>query len=121
MSRTLKLLLVALLLAPAALVLDATPAGAWAWNPNVTLQGTSHCGSSPTTWVWVQASNGERGWATNGRGRYRFSFKRVPFGGTTVKVNYGNGTFRCTDSFGLKRPATGTSATRNVFKLVPNG
>lgn len=38
----------------------------------------------------------------------------------TVRVNYGNSTFRCTDTFGLNRPTTGTGATRNVYRLVPN-
>ena len=98
-----------------------THAGAWAWSPSVTLQGSSICAASATTWVWVEASNGEHGWATAGSGRYRFDFKHVPTSGVTVRANYGNSTFRCTDSFGLKRPAWGTSATRNLYKLVPNG
>lgn len=95
-------------------------AGATAWNPTVTLQGTSVCAGRGTTWVWVQASNGERGWATNGTGRYRFTFRRVPTSGMTVTVNYGNSTFSCRDAFGLNRPTVGTSATRNVYKLWPN-
>lgn len=102
-------------------ILTPATAGAWAWDPNVTLQGTSVCAGRGTTWVWVSASNGERGWATNGTGRYSFRFARVGTGGTTVTVNYGNSTFRCTDTFGLNRPAVGTTATRNVYKLVPNG
>lgn len=101
---------------------DAAPASAWAWSGSVTLQGSSMCGAlNPTTWVWVSASNGESGWATAGSGRYSFNFKRVPTSGMTVRVNYGNSTFKCTDSFGVNRPAVGTSATRNLYKLVPNG
>ena len=100
---------------------DATPASAWAWNPSVTLQGSSICAASATTWVWVSASNGEAGWATAGRGHYSFTFKSVPTKGMTVRVNYGNSTFKCTDSFGLNRPTIGTSATRDVYHLLPNG
>ncbi len=95
-------------------------AGATAWNPTVTLQGRAICASSGATWVWVEASNGERGWATNGRGNYRFTFRRVPTSGMRVTVNYGNGTFRCTDTFGVNRPTFGTSATRNVIRVNPN-
>lgn len=95
-------------------------AGAWAWDPTVTLQGQAICASSGATWVWVEASNGERGWATNGRGNYRFTFRHVPTRGMTVRVNYGNGTFSCTDSFGVNRPTTGTTATRHVNRIVPN-
>ena len=97
-----------------------TPADATAWNPTVTLQGRAICASSGATWVWVEASNGERGWATNGAGNYRFTFSRVPTSGMTVRVNYGNSTFRCTDSFGVNRPTFGTSATRNVIRVLPN-
>ena len=99
------------------LALAPTPAGAWAWSPNVTLQGTSVCRSVKTGWVWVQASNGESGWATNGTGNYRFNFTRVPTSGMSVTVNFGNGNNRCSTSFGVNRPTTGTSATRNVIQL----
>lgn len=111
------LVLAALVLASATFAAPATPAGAWANNSNVTLQGSSVCKSSKTTWVWVEGSNGERGWATNGSGRYHFAFKRVPTSGMTVRVNFGNSTFSCTTSFGLNRPAVGTNATRNVVSI----
>jgi hypothetical protein len=99
----------------------ATSASASAWEPHVRLQGTSICASSATTWVWVEASNGERGWATNGRGRYSFDFWNVPRGKSiSVKVNYGNGTFACTDTVGVSRPTFGATATRDLFKLTFN-
>jgi len=100
---------------------SASPAEAWPWNPTVTLQGRSVCASSASTWVYVIGSNGEQGWATNGSGNYRFTFRRVPSSGMTVRVNYGTRTFRCTDTFGLQRPAIGTTATRNVIRIIPNG
>jgi hypothetical protein len=99
----------------------ASAANAWAWSGSVTLQGTSLCGASRTTWVWVSASNGEAGWATNGSGNYKFNFTRVPSSGMSVTVYYGNSTFSCHDTFGVQRPAFGTTATRNVYKLFPNG
>jgi hypothetical protein len=121
MGKSLRIGLAVLLLVSTAGAMAAPSAGAWSWDPKVTLQGTSTCAGRGSTWVWVEGSNGERGWATNGTGRYRFNFTRVPAGGITVRVNYGNSTFKCTASFGLKRPATGTTATRNVYSLLPNG
>ncbi len=97
------------------------PANATAWNPRVTLQGTSSCSIRGTSWVWVEASNGERGWATNGTGRYRFTFTRVPTSGMTVTIKYGNSIASCHDRIGLNRPTVGTSATVNVYKVIPNG
>ncbi len=100
---------------------QATPADAWPTSGTVTLQGTSICAGRGTTWVWVSANNGESGWATNGTGRYSFKFSRIGSGGNTVTVNYGNSTFKCTDTFGVQRPAVGSSATRNLYRLIPNG
>jgi hypothetical protein len=97
-------------------------AGATAWNPRVTLQGKAFCGgqgmigAGKSTWVWVEASNGEHGWATSGTGAYKFAFKNVPLGtGMTVTVKYGSRLKNdCVAKFGLKRPSLGTSATVNV-------
>lgn len=91
-------------------------ANAWATSGTVTLKGSSYC-MSRTTWVWVESSNGERGWATKGSGNYQFNFKKVPAKGMNVRVNFGNSTFKCTTTFGVKRPAVGTTATRNVIQL----
>jgi hypothetical protein len=104
-----------------AAAISAQPASAWAWSGSVTLQGTSWCGAgNNSTWVWVSASNGEQGWATNGTGRYKFDFKNIPTSGTTVTVTYGNRGFNCKDTFGVQRPTVGTSATRNLSKIWPN-
>ena len=115
-SRSL-VLLATIVLSTLTLIGPDNPAGATAWNPTVTLQGSAICKSSRATWVWVEASNGERGWATNGSGAYRFTFRRVPTSGMTVRVNYGNSTFSCTTKFGVNRPAVGTTATRNVIQI----
>lgn len=73
-------------------------------------------GSGKSTWVWVEAANGERGWATAGRGYYRFTFHKVPLGvSMKVTVKYGSALKNdCRATFGLSRPATGTTATVNV-------
>ncbi len=111
-----RVLLVALGVSAASLVAPLQ-AGAWAWSPTVTLQGTADCKLAKATWVWVEASNGERGWATNGTGRYSFTFRNVPTSGMRVTVNFGSNGRNCSTSFGVNRPSTGTSATRNVYQL----
>ncbi len=111
------LLLAAIVLSTLTLIGPSNTAGAYAWNPTVTLQGSARCNFTKTTWVWVEGSNGERGWATNGTGGYRFTFKRVPTSGMTVRVNFGQRNSNCTAKFGLNRPTVGTSATRNVSGL----
>src|SRR5689334_15884347 len=80
-----------------AVAFHTEPAKAWLWSGDVTLQGNSHCGLPATTWVWVQSPNGESGWATNGSGRYSFNFHRVPSGGMTVRINYGEPGVSCHD------------------------
>jgi hypothetical protein len=37
-----------------------TSASATAWDPHVKLQGTAMCAGNGATWVWIEASNGER-------------------------------------------------------------
>ncbi len=101
----------------ASLVGTAPSADAWAWDPNVTLRGRAIACSSAATWVWVEGSNGERGWATQPGGNYSFRFTRVPTSGMTVKVNFGNRLCSKSTSFGLNRPTVGTSATRNVITI----
>ena len=92
-------------------------AEAWYWDSQVTLQGSAVCRSRPATYVWVEASNGEKGWATNGNGNYRFTFTRVPTGTMDVKVNYGNTGNHCTRTIKLGRPRVGTTATVNIVQL----
>lgn len=120
MRRTRRILVVAAMLCGLSVLVPAQ-ADAWLTSSTVTLQGVSNCGNNKTSWVWVEGSNGERGWATNGKGNYKFTFKKVPASNTMkVRVNYGNGTFRCTDYFGLNRPKVGSTQTRNVIRLLPN-
>lgn len=107
--------------ATAHLGLGASRADAWVWSSTVTLQGSSSCGLASSTWVWVEAPNGERGWATRGVGGYRFTFNRVPAGGMNVRVAYGSRLGNCTDYVYLRRPTVGSSNTVNVYKIIPNG
>lgn len=88
-SRLAALALVALLFGGLLSVSPATPsepAGAWPLSATVTLKGRAICGSRPATWVYVSASNGERGWATQPGGNYSRTFTRVPTSTMTVKV-----------------------------------
>jgi hypothetical protein len=100
---------------------SAAPAHAWLWSGSVQLQGTSHCGVPATTWVWMQAPNGESGWATSGAGRYYKTFSKVPAGGMTVRISYGESGFSCHDNVFVRRPLAGTGLTVNLVKIVPNG
>lgn len=90
---------------------------AWATSGNVTLQGRAIACSGAATWVWVEGSNGERGWATQAGGNYRFNFRNVPTRTMTVRVNFGRPGCSRTTTFGLNRPSVGTSATRNVVSI----
>ncbi len=122
MKRLARLLFAGALAVGASGLATAAPAHAWLWSGSAQLQGTSWCGvGNPTTWVWVSAPNGESGWATSGTGRYYKSFSRVPSGGMTVTINYGNSTFKCHDSVYVRRPLTGTGLTVNLSKIIPNG
>ena len=90
-------------------------------DPHVILQGTANCGVPGATWVYVHASDGEQGWATNGTGHYYFNLWHVPTGGLSVHVTYGEAGFSCHDDFGVARPAIGNYATRNLAHIWPNG
>jgi hypothetical protein len=87
-------------------------------NSNVTLKGRALCGGKPATWVWVEASNGEHGWATQPGGNYEFRFHHVPTSTLQVTVKLGITGWECKPAkFGVNRPAIGTSATRHVNQL----
>jgi hypothetical protein len=67
-------------------------ASAWPWEPAVTLNGKVGCNYATTntvTWAWVEASNGERGWATlSGSGMtrpYYFNFSAALAGGISIR------------------------------------
>ena len=106
---------------------NPTPASAWAWDPNVTLNGKVGCNYATTntvTWAWIEASNGERGWANLGSGGmtrpYYFDFHNVPSSGMTVTFKWGCSTFgEYSTSFGLNRPSTGKTVTRNICHWSP--
>jgi len=102
-------------------VVSPAPAEAWLTSSTVTLQGRAICASSKATWVWVEGSNGERGWATKSGGNYSFTFRKVPVSNTLkVRVNYG-GTHKCTELIGLNRPKVGSTQTRDLIRVLPNG
>ncbi|MEV4411371.1 hypothetical protein [Catellatospora sp. NPDC049609] len=103
------------------------PASAWAWDPKVTLNGKIGCNYATTntvTWAWIEGSNGESGWATlSGSGMtrpYFFDFYHVPTSTMTVTVKWGCSTDgEHKTSFGLNRPSTGKTATRNICYWTP--
>ncbi|MFE1927221.1 hypothetical protein ACFW91_32285 [Streptomyces asoensis] len=105
----------------------AAPAQAWPNSGNVLLNGKIGCtyaASNTVKWAWVSAGNGESGWAWLGSGGmtrpYSFQFSRVPTSTTTVTVKWGcatDGEHRT--SFGLNRPSTGSTATRNICYWSP--
>ena len=118
------------------LAVPATPASADLLNPNVKLQGTISCWGytglvktdhGTVRYVWVEASNGERGWATrtgnlsSSRQGYYFQFRQVPRSGQSISVtvNWGCGNTErnqkhFTTSFGVNRPKVGGSHTVNI-------
>ena len=95
--------------------------GAWAWDPNVTLQGGARCGVPAATWVYVSASNGEHGWATYGAGHYLFQFHNVGSGGISVHVTYGEAGASCHDDLASTGRVGALGQPRNVIRIVPNG
>ncbi|MCX4692737.1 hypothetical protein [Streptomyces sp. NBC_01408] len=115
-------------LAATALVpLTAVPAQAWPNSGSVLLNGRIGCNystSNTVKWAWVSASNGESGWASLGSGgmtrSYKFQFNRVPTSTMTVTVKWGCATDgEHSTRFGVNRPATGTTATRNICYWSP--
>ncbi|MEU6314022.1 hypothetical protein [Streptomyces sp. NPDC047014] len=125
--RTRALLSATALAATALLPLTATPAQAWPNSGSVLLNGKIGCNyasSNTVTWAWVQSSHGESGWASLGSGGmtrpYSFQFNRVPTSTTTVTVKWGCATDgEHATSFGLNRPSTGGTATRNICYWSP--
>jgi hypothetical protein len=111
----------ALIVLVAALAVGVADAGAWAWDPNVTLSGSAHCGLPSATWVYIKASDGEQGWATNGVGHYLFNFHHIGTGTVWVHATFGEVGASCHADFGVNRPTWGTGATRNLIQIIPNG
>lgn len=104
----------------------ASPAQAWSWDPHVVLNGKVGCNyatSNTVTWMYVQGSNGEGGYARlSGSGMtrsYAFDFYRAP-SSMSVTVSWGcaiDG--RHQTSFGVARPAVNVYATRNICYWSP--
>jgi hypothetical protein len=105
----------------------AGPAQAWPWSPSVTLNGRIGCTyatSNTVGWAWVSASDGESGWASLGSGgmtrSYSFAFSRVPTSTMSVTVKWGCTTDgQHSTTFGVNRPSTGTTATRDICYWSP--
>ncbi|MBN6040014.1 hypothetical protein [Amycolatopsis sp. 195334CR] len=126
-------------------VITAAPAQA-TWNdPHVNLSGHLDCGGAQeATWVWYEASNGERDWADTSVWTrvnrwvpgvlklvevksYRINLTNVSKDGTqlTVKVGckgvLGGRVKEYQTSFGVNRPTFGRSATRHICYDAPLG
>lgn len=108
----------------AAGVIQAGSADAWAWSGGVTLAGKATCGgwswSPKAKWIWVEADNGERGWATldQNTGNYSFRFSNIGGGnGTWVTARWDcvYGTRGKVTGFGVARPSSGDVAWRNLY------
>ncbi|MFD5089806.1 hypothetical protein ACFWMR_04355 [Amycolatopsis thailandensis] len=137
--------LVAGLAIVAGTIVTAAPAQA-TWNdPQVNLSGHLDCGGAQeATWVWYEASNGERGWADTSLWTsvnrlvpgalkvikiksYRINLTNVSREGTqvTVKVGckgvLGGQVTEYQTSFGVNRPTFGRSATRHICSDAPLG
>lgn len=97
-------------------------ANGWAWSSHVTLQGSVECRwglAQNLTGLYLSASNGEKGWATlEGTGykrKYSYRFTNVPSSGMSVTASVGCKTLSYKTTFGVQRPAIGTTATRHIW------
>lgn len=124
----------------------ATPAHATHSNPQVNVIGHMDCGAVyEATWVWYEASNGERGWASTSdwtsvsrlAGRtwhwvkvktYKLTLNNVDKdNGVELTVKVGckgklDGKVReYRTSFGVRRPFIGLDATRHICWDPPLG
>jgi hypothetical protein len=126
-QRAITVLATSALAVGASLAAAPAPASAYSWDPHVLLQGKIGCNYSTSNvvkWAWVSGSNGESGWASLGGGGmtrpYSFQFNRVPTSTMNVTVNWGCSTSGSqTTSFGLNRPSSSGTATRNICYWSP--
>lgn len=130
------------LIAPA----PTAPAAATAWDPHVHMSGHIDCGGIDSAeWMWWEASNGERGWASLSQWTsvtrwfaplrltqrvkvqtYNLDLWNVPKSGTTLKYTIGcvargvtGGVIlssQFSGSYGVNRPTFGTSSTRHICR-----
>lgn len=126
-------------------VVGVAPAQA-TWNdPRVNISGHLDCGGAQkATWVWYEASNGERGWADTSVWTrvnravpggfkiveipsYRINLKHVSKDGTWLTVKVGckgllsERVKEYKTGFGVNRPAVGRNATRHICSDAPLG
>lgn len=129
LRRTAAVFSVAAALIAGTLAMSTGTAGAYWHSTSLTLQGRAICSTpvaSPSrgnaTWVYVKASNGQRGWATNGKGRYKFVLKNVPrTGKIRVVINFGNAAGKCHAIIKYGRTAGAPVATRDLIQPIVNG
>ena len=122
--RVLSKLLILLMIFGSLQAANSTPASAWPNDSNVTIQGSGNCNwryGAKMTYAYLEASNGQKGYAYVGNGKYSFRLTNVPKGsGVTVKItwNCGLGRTNNVDRFGVARPAFGTTQTRNLYSCL---
>lgn len=123
-----------------------TAANATYNDPKVNVSGHLDCGGArEATWVWYEATNGERGWANTEDWTsvsrwaaparmmwvkiktYRVYLTNVSKDGTTLTIKVGcrgvlsGDTVEYKTWFGVNRPTFGRSATRHVCYNPPLG
>ena len=141
----LKIWTVALVAAAASTLAFAGPAHA-TWNdPQVNVSGHLDCGGAQeATWVWYEATNGERGWAKSDLWTsvnravpgalklvqvksYSLSLYNVSKDGTWLTIKVGckgvlSGQVKeYKTGFGVNRPSFGRSVTRHICSDAPLG
>lgn len=145
MKRLLRVALMVVAMLVASTLLAPSAANA-TWNdPQVNLSGHMDCGgASEPTWVWYEATNGERGWANTEDWTsvsrliggwlglvkvrtYKITLWDVPTSGTTITIKMGcrglisGTTTEYQTSFGVNRPTFGRGATRHICVNPPLG
>jgi hypothetical protein len=123
-TRKIRLALAGLALAAsAATVTSSGTVSASPWDPHVAVTGRATCSpmlGSKITWMWFEASNGERGWAQlldspSLTRRYRFDLYKVPSGSAvTVTVKWGCSNGEAYAKPKISRPRVGTYTTVNL-------
>lgn len=104
---------------------NPSQASASPWDPHVALTGRVSCPAfggprQKVDWVWMQADNGESGFASLGSGsltrQYRKDFYRVPYGRSTkVTVRFGCSVIGGgTRTVYVSRPRIGSYTTINI-------
>lgn len=138
-ARALTIFLASILVLSSA-TLASPSAEATSWDPHVHMSGHIDCGGlDSATWVWYEASNGERGWAdlvpwtsvnrlVRGIWRwvkvqtYDLHLWKVPKDGTWLYMTIGcrnpytGASFELRANYSVTRPNFGTKGTRHVCR-----